>query len=163
MNHRIIVDLRIVLRSNHVASSFYHLSHRIHVSGQIIMFHQPRFPWNKGMSLTKVVWGRYNLTKCSCIWLSFSMVNVKVNKHTWRHGRVYSGQMTRMLKPGYISFSLVLRWFLSFFLPQQFEVEVGDRSRRHLTFHAWGCWRERGWRADTFGYETPLNIYPPVI
>ena len=33
------------------------------------IFHQPGFPWNKGMSLTKppfqgeVVWGRYNLTR----------------------------------------------------------------------------------------------------
>ena len=34
-----------------------------------IIFHQPRFPWNKGISLTittiwgkSVVWGRYNLT-----------------------------------------------------------------------------------------------------
>ena len=38
-------------------------------TGQIIIFHQPRFPWNKGNSLTKpqfwgeVVWGRYNLTR----------------------------------------------------------------------------------------------------
>ena len=38
-------------------------------SGQIIIFHQPRFPWNKGISRTKptiwseVVWGRYNLTR----------------------------------------------------------------------------------------------------
>ncbi len=39
------------------------------ISGQIIIFHQPRFPWNKGMSLlnhhfgAQVVWGRYNLTR----------------------------------------------------------------------------------------------------
>ena len=39
------------------------------ISGQIIVFHQPRFPWNKRISRTKptiwseVVWGRYNLTK----------------------------------------------------------------------------------------------------
>ena len=39
-------------------------------SGQIIIFHQPRFPWNKGISLTKPpfgvktrVFGRYNLTR----------------------------------------------------------------------------------------------------
>ena len=36
----------------------------LHQSGQIIIFRQPRFPWNKGISLTKptiwgeVVWGR---------------------------------------------------------------------------------------------------------
>ncbi len=41
-----------------------------HYSGHIIIFHQPKFPWNKGMSLPKryllgaqVVWGRYNLTR----------------------------------------------------------------------------------------------------
>ena len=40
-------------------------------SGQIIIFHQPRFPWNKGIPLTKPpfggkigrVFGRYNLTR----------------------------------------------------------------------------------------------------
>ena len=39
-------------------------------SGQIIIFHQPRFPWNEGISLTKPpfggpgrVFGRYNLTR----------------------------------------------------------------------------------------------------
>ena len=40
---------------------------RLQKSGQIIIFHQPRFPWNKGISLAKppfgVVWGRYNLTR----------------------------------------------------------------------------------------------------
>ena len=42
-------------------------------TGQIIIFHQPRFPWNKGISLTKPpfggpgrVWGRYNLTRMKC-------------------------------------------------------------------------------------------------
>ena len=29
----------------------------IHISGQIIIFHQPRFPWNKGISLTKPPFG----------------------------------------------------------------------------------------------------------
>ena len=40
------------------------------LSGQIIIFHQARFPWNKGISLTKPpfgvktrVFGRYNLTR----------------------------------------------------------------------------------------------------
>ena len=40
------------------------------ISGQIIMFHRPRFLWNKRISLPKrnlfgaqVVWGRYNLTR----------------------------------------------------------------------------------------------------
>ena len=39
-------------------------------SSQIIIFHQPRFHWNKGIFLPKryllgaqVVWGRYNLTR----------------------------------------------------------------------------------------------------
>ena len=42
----------------------------LNVSGHIIIFHQARFPWNKGNSLPKsyllgaqVVWGRYNLTR----------------------------------------------------------------------------------------------------
>ena len=29
----------------------------VYVSGQIIIFHQPRFPWNKGISLTKPPFG----------------------------------------------------------------------------------------------------------
>ena len=40
------------------------------ISGQIIIFHQPRFPWNDGNSCPQlpfrgksVVWGRYNLTR----------------------------------------------------------------------------------------------------
>ncbi len=40
-----------------------------------IIFHQPRFPWNKRISLTKpsfgVVWGRHNLTR--------SMLNTTLN------------------------------------------------------------------------------------
>ena len=46
-------------------------THRIRTFGQITIFHQPRFLWNKGNSRTKppfgvrsceVVWGCYNLT-----------------------------------------------------------------------------------------------------
>ncbi len=33
------------------------ISMHIQLSGQIIMFHQPRFPWNKGISLTKPPFG----------------------------------------------------------------------------------------------------------
>ncbi len=46
---------------------FWAPSKKIQQSGQIIMFHQPRFPWNKVISITKlplgahVVWRRYNL------------------------------------------------------------------------------------------------------
>ena len=34
--------------------------HNLHLSGQIIIFHQPRFPWNKGISLTKPPFGGEN-------------------------------------------------------------------------------------------------------
>ena len=57
------------------------------LSGQIIIFHQPRFPWNKGISLTKttiwgeVVWGRYNLTR------PMGMINTPLlsSQHPHRH------------------------------------------------------------------------------
>ena len=38
-------------------------------SGQIIIFHQPRFSWNNGISLKSVVWGRYNLTRMMILWV----------------------------------------------------------------------------------------------
>ena len=45
-------------------------------SGQLIIFHQPRFFWNKGISLPKsyllgaqVVWGRYTLTRSNWTYL----------------------------------------------------------------------------------------------
>ena len=56
-------------------------THRIHVSGHIIIFHQPRFPSNNGISLPQlffcceVVWGRYNLTRCM-VYLPTWMVDV---------------------------------------------------------------------------------------
>ena len=33
------------------------ITHTIHVSGQIIIFHQPRFPWNKGIFLPQLPFG----------------------------------------------------------------------------------------------------------
>ena len=54
------------------------ISWSIYISGQIIIFHQPRFSWNKGISLTihhhlgwKLVWGRYNF-----IWPDLYMSHV---------------------------------------------------------------------------------------
>ena len=38
-------------------------------SGQIIIFHQPRFPWNKGMSLTiTTIWGKSIVFSVAIIW-----------------------------------------------------------------------------------------------
>ena len=39
----------------------------IHQSGQIRIFHQPRFPWNKGISLTKPRFG-VRLCEVAIIW-----------------------------------------------------------------------------------------------
>ena len=38
-------------------TSMSHAKNDMHVSGQIIIFHQPRFSWNKGISLTKPPFG----------------------------------------------------------------------------------------------------------
>ena len=52
-----------------------------------IIFHQPRFPWNKGIPLLNhhLGWGRYNLTRCMVylpnIWLILMVNVVKYNIH----------------------------------------------------------------------------------
>ena len=47
------------------------------LSGQIIIFHQPRSPWNKGISLTKPLFG-VSSCEVAIIWLKF-MVNVGIH------------------------------------------------------------------------------------
>ena len=53
-------------------STSYHqcksLNGRHHPSGQIIIFHQPRFPWNKGNSLTKPPFGGNRSCEVAIIW-----------------------------------------------------------------------------------------------
>ena len=51
------------------------------LSGQIIIFHQPRFPWNKGISLTKPPFG-VRSCEVAIIWPDFVWL-LKV--HTWKH------------------------------------------------------------------------------
>ena len=55
------------------------LQHFQRFTGQIKIFHPPRFPWNKEISLPQlpweeslVVWGRYNLTRMISLVKSFS-------------------------------------------------------------------------------------------
>ena len=62
-----------------------HATCLVHQSGQIIIFHQPRFPWLFGdfpYSTTfwgEVVWGRYNLTRP--IILRFDLLSVFIVHH----------------------------------------------------------------------------------
>ena len=58
------------LKPTGVISTGYHLMHEPCTWPNGIIFHQPRFPWNKGISRNlsyllgaQVVWGRYNLTR----------------------------------------------------------------------------------------------------
>ena len=72
-----------------------------HPTGQSIIFHQPRFPWNKGISLTKPpvtfsalfnvlgeitkppfgvrLWGRYNLTRIQAMKKSHGSLGSRVH------------------------------------------------------------------------------------
>ncbi len=57
-----------------------------HTSGQIIIFDQPRFPWNKGISLTITtiwgegpLWGRYNLTRHTTVFSHLGAPPSKMN------------------------------------------------------------------------------------
>ena len=43
----------------------------IYISGQIIIFHQPRFPWNKGISLTKLPF-KVRSCEVAIIWVDIS-------------------------------------------------------------------------------------------
>ncbi len=80
---------------------FWHIwqNGKIQWSGQIIMFHQPRFPWNKGISLPKryllgaqVVWGRYNLTRM--------MGGISQNEMNQSSDSVHSPETTNLQLPG---------------------------------------------------------------
>ena len=59
-------------KSTSHAGKYTFSSHEWYVSGQIIIFHQPRVSWNKSICWGfpyypaiwgEVVWGRYNLTR----------------------------------------------------------------------------------------------------
>ena len=57
-----------------------------HLSAQITTFHQPRFFWNKGISLPqlplggpRLVWGRYNLTRFTTHWFLGPILLVSLN------------------------------------------------------------------------------------
>ena len=92
----------------------------LNASGQIIMFHQPRFPWNKmgfpssATFWVEVVWGRNNLTKCICHMSVFLVI--LVFSRPWpllhlasAHGSYWDIWKTyeRTLSPG----KRTLQWF----------------------------------------------------
>ena len=60
----------------------------IHISGQITMFHQPRFPWNKGISVTKPPFG-VRSCEVAIIWtdiyiyISHIIYTLESNKSWW--------------------------------------------------------------------------------
>ena len=56
-----------------------------HISGQIIIFHQPRFPWNKGISLTKPPFG-VRSCEVAIIWPDILPLKttIHVGKYTFR-------------------------------------------------------------------------------
>ncbi len=47
---------------------WFFIDHTLILSGQIIIFHQPRFPWNKGISLTKPPFGGNRSCEVAIIW-----------------------------------------------------------------------------------------------
>ena len=51
----------------------------MHTSGQIIIFHQPRFPWNKGISLTEPPF-RVRSCEVAIIWPDTYISNVSNSK-----------------------------------------------------------------------------------
>ena len=66
-----------------------------YMSGQIIIFHQPRFPWNKGSHFPslatiwgEVVWGRYNLTRYVTHTIAYQIWEMHINKHVYKQ-RIY--------------------------------------------------------------------------
>ena len=57
---------------------WYGISWNSHLSGQITIFHQPGFPWNKGISLTKPPFGGNRSCDVAIIWPDLWIV------WTWR-------------------------------------------------------------------------------
>ena len=60
---------------SHVERYMYRSMNGWFLSGQIIIFHQPRFPWNKGISLTKPPFG-VRSCEVAIIWPDTSMWSV---------------------------------------------------------------------------------------
>ena len=75
----------------------------IYIPGQIIIFHQPRFPWNKGTSLTKppfgvrscevaIIWPDIyiyiNINTNTCVYLLLFTNQITLRRHMekWLHG-----------------------------------------------------------------------------
>ncbi len=58
------------------------------ISGQIIIFHQSRFPWNKGISLTKPPFGENRSCEVAIIWPDY-MENIgsswSTRSHMWQY------------------------------------------------------------------------------
>ena len=54
----------------------------VDTSGQIVIFHQPRFPWNQWSHFpeAQVMWGRNNKTRCI---VTFSYINGWIFCQTW--------------------------------------------------------------------------------
>ena len=55
-------------------------------SGQIIIFHQPRFPWNKGISLTKPLFG-VRSCEVAIIWPDWWILRENNQNASWKTSR----------------------------------------------------------------------------
>ena len=77
-NHDNVIKLIFMYVSIHdspLLSIFYIQTEKKDHSGQIIIFHQPRFPWNKGISLTKPPFG-VRSCEVAIIWPDSCMKNI---------------------------------------------------------------------------------------
>ena len=68
----------------------YMLTILIYISGQIIIFHQPRFPWNKGISLLQLPFG-VRSCEVAIIW-----PDISCGDHTGSIGMKHCGLWMRM-------------------------------------------------------------------
>ena len=89
-----------------------------YLSGQIIIFHQPRFPWNKGISLTKppfrvrscevaIIWPDLFDTQILKLFVSFNSSEIRKKLHPKNlseidHGRNKTQQTLLLRGSGYL-------------------------------------------------------------
>ena len=118
-----------------------------------MMFHPPRFPWNKGNSLSKPPFGvktrvrsRWNLTRMMLL-LPFSSCMLQ-----WRTGKVTcvsrSGCNCLILLMEEILHQLIgsLSHYLQGFINARWCRISSINSMKHVLID----WRKRGWKSETF-------------